>query len=172
MVLVATFYIFDIVKNQYFYVYHLEICNYIYLQYDIKYLIIHFFRYFFWQNDVIISIWSILPHFYVLLLCLNDVVNIYLKLSPLNVEPYAILYYIIITSKFTKYIFTHKKIIVWQMLMNFFTRTDMYINVNITILGHELLGRYFFMPPFQKVKLPFNLNIFLSFIQLYIYAPV
>ena len=58
------------------------------------------------------------------------------------------------------------------MLMNFFTRTDMYINVNITILGHEVLRRYFFMPPFQKVKLPFNINIFLSFIQLYIYAPV
>ena len=133
MGLVATFCIFDIVKNQYFYVYHLEICNYIYLQYDIKYLIIHFFRYFFWQNDVIISIWSILPHFYVLLLCLNDVLNIYLKLSPLNVEPYAILYYIIITSKLQIYIFTNKKKTARYLLMNFFTRTDTYINVNITI---------------------------------------
>ena len=90
MVLVATFYIFDIVKNQYFYVYHLEICNYIYLQYDIKYLIIYFFRYFFSYNDVIICIWSILLPLYILLLSLNDALNIYLKLSPLNVEPYEV----------------------------------------------------------------------------------
>ena len=172
MILVATFYIFDSLKNQYFYVYHLEICNYIYLQYDIKYLIIHFFRYFFGYNDFILCIWSILLPLYILLLSFNDVLNIYLKLSPLNVEPYAILYYIIITSKFTKYIFTNKKITNWEMLLYFFVRTDIYINVKITILGHELLGRYFFMPPFQKVKLPFNLNIFISFIQLYIYAPV
>ena len=58
------------------------------------------------------------------------------------------------------------------MLMNFFTRTDMYINVNIPIIHQEVSDRYFLIHPFQKVKLPFNLNIFLSFIQLYIYAPV
>ena len=172
MVSVATFYIFDILKNQYFYVYHLEICNLIYLQYDIKFLIIYFFRYFFSYNDFILCIWSILLPLYILLLSFNDVLNIYLKLSPLNVEPYAILYYIIITSKFTKYIFTNKKNAVRQMLMNFFTHTDMYINVNIALLGREVSVRYFLIRPFQKVKLPFNLNIFLSFIQLYIYAPV
>ena len=172
MILVATFYIFAILKKQYFYVYHLEICNLIYLQYGIKFLIIYFFRYFFSYNDFIICIWSILLPLYILLLSCNDVLNIYLKLSPLNVEPYAILYYIIITSKFTKYIFTNKKIIVWQMLMNFFTRTDMYINVNIPIIHQEVSDRYFLIHPFQNVKLPFNLNIFLSFIQLYIYAPV
>ena len=36
------------------------------------------------------------------------------------------------------------------------------------------MNEYFLIHPFQKVKLPFNLNIFLSFIQLqyiYIYAP-
>ena len=58
------------------------------------------------------------------------------------------------------------------MLPYFFVRADMYINVNIIILRQEVLVRYFFMPPFQKVKLPFNINIFISFIQLYIYAPV
>ena len=134
MVSVATFYIFDILKNQYFYVYHLEICNLIYLQYDIKFLIIYFFRYFFSYNDFILCIWSILLPLYILLLSFNDVLNIYLKLSPLNVEPYAILYYIIITSKFTKYIFSNKKNTVRQMLPYFFMRTDVYINVNIALL--------------------------------------
>ena len=155
MILVATFYIFAILKNQYFYVYHLEICNLIYLQYGIKFLIIYFFRYFFSYNDFMICIWSILLPLYILLLSCNDVLNIYLKLSPLNVEPYAILYYIIITSKFTKYIFTHKKIIVWQMLPYFFVHADMYINVNIALLRQEVSDRYFFIPPFQNVKLPF-----------------
>jgi len=90
MILVATFYIIDSLKNQYFYVYHLEICNLIYLQYDIKFLIIHFFRYFFGYNDFILCIWSILLPLYILLLSFNDVLNIYLKLSPLNVEPYEV----------------------------------------------------------------------------------
>ena len=58
------------------------------------------------------------------------------------------------------------------LALSFRRRADMYINVNIALLRHEVSVRYFFMPPFQKVKLPFNLNIFLSFIQLYIYAPV
>ena len=89
-ILVATFYIFDSLKNQYFYVYHLEICNLIYLQYDIKFLIIYFFRYFFSYNDFIICIWSILLPLYILLLSFNDVLNIYLKWSPLNVEPYEV----------------------------------------------------------------------------------
>ena len=153
MILVATFYIFAILKNQYFYVYHLEICNLIYLQYGIKFLIIYFFRYFFSYNDFILCIWSILLPLYILLLSFNDVLNIYLKLSPLNVEPYAILYYIINTSEFTKYICTNKKISNWQKLPNFFTHTDTYINVNMPIIRQSLSVRYFFMPPCQKSKI-------------------
>ena len=53
--------------------------------------------------------------------------------------------------------------------MNFFTRTDMYINVNISIYHQEVLVRYFLIRPFQKVKLPFNINIFISFILIHIW---
>ena len=41
-------------------------------------------------NDFILCIWSILLPLYILLLSCNDVLNIYLKLSPLNVEPYEV----------------------------------------------------------------------------------
>ena len=156
MILVATLYIFDILKNQYFYVYHLEICNLIYLQYGIKFLIIYFFRYFFSYNDFIICIWSILLPLYILLLSFNDVLNIYLKLSPLNVEPYAILYYIIITSKLQIYIFTNKKNLNTGLLLNKWYVLLLYVNMDRAIIQQQPCVQKKDIDYFLFVKCPWD----------------